>query len=156
LSRDLREGVHRALSVCAAISNTNFIHAEPGWITSATFTYLMINLKDALMALDHMGERVSFRDEVGIDGDITDLVRELRNAVAHNGSVLRLFDKERELESSFNVIEGAHTLGVINGFEITNPHKDDVAFFVGRMRIYLVRHIRRAIDEGWIALGRCR
>jgi hypothetical protein len=38
-------------------------------------------------------------------------------------------------------------------FEKTNPYEDDVCFFFGSQRIFLRRHVIRALEEARIKLG---
>lgn len=146
--------INRSLDVCKRIASTNFYGAEPSWISEAALALLLINLKDALQLLDRLGERISFDDEIEDAGDVTDLVAKMRNAICHIGSPHRLVDSQSRISLSFGTAIGKCALASINGKELANPHGDDVAFFYGALRIYLKRHIHRAISEADATLVR--
>lgn len=124
-----------------------FHNARPDWCVEASLALLLINLKDVLAALNRLGHRITFQDDIDGGDDITDLVANMRNAICHNGSPLRMLDAQSENIVSFCRIEGQGTLMKINDIELGNPYQDDVAFFYGRHRILLVRHINRVIRE---------
>lgn len=138
--------VDGSLYSCKRVLETPFYQFEPGWAREAAFTYLMIQMKDLLLTLDRLGGRVSFTDDVLSGGDITDLVREMRNAVAHNGSPLRHADKNQN-GVAFGMVVGKGPFGRFHGEVLECPYEDDVAFFYGKLRILLRRQIWRAIDE---------
>lgn len=147
MSKQLCRVIDLSLRMCEGIARTPFQDAKVSWQSEAALALLLINLKDVLGALKTLGHRIDFNDDVDGGGDITDLVANMRNAICHNGSPLRMFDPENNNSLSFNVITGKLTLMQIGDFVIGNPYPDDVAFFYGRLRILLVRQIYRAIRE---------
>ncbi|WP_276120884.1 hypothetical protein [Pararhizobium qamdonense] len=147
MSYELCRLTETTLKKCDDVLRTEFWNAEPYWISEAAFTLLIVNLKDALSALDKMKLRIIFTDDINSKGDVTDLVREMRNAAAHNGSVLRLVDPIRQNGLSFGVCVGRANLAKFDDIELKNEYDDDIAFFHGALRILLVRHIVRAVRE---------
>lgn len=132
---------------CIEIASTGFYDASPTWISEAAFALLLINLRDALGIADRLGRRIDFTDDLPIGRDITDAVADMRNAICHNGSPLRMFDPDNRNSLSFGRMVGAGTLLKTDELELSNPYPDDVAFFYGKQRLLLKRHIYRAIEE---------
>jgi hypothetical protein len=120
--------------------------AGPPQLHEACFVLLMINLNDLLMKAKKDGRSVSFCDHIESSEkviDITDLVSKMRNAVCHVNSPLR---NVGPAPFSFNRFIGegyADNDGITLGCEFP----DDVAIYYGQYRIYLQRHIGRAIRE---------
>lgn len=113
----------------------------------SVFTELMIRLNDLMQKLKQLGKRISFTDDIGSVGDITDLINKIRNAVCHIESGEHLLDKERKVKFTFNVAYGKANVALINGKQVTSDYEDDICFFFGEHKIYLKRHIIRALQE---------
>lgn len=144
MSWELCRVVDNSLNACERIATTAFQDAEPSWVAEAALALLLINLKDALLSLNRLGHRVSFTDDID-RGDITDLVATMRNAICHNGSPLRMFGNGSVI--SFARMHGAGTLMQFGDLVLGSPYDDDVAFFYGTNRVFLIRHLYRAIRE---------
>ena len=120
----------------------------------------MICLNDLLSKIDNVttdsGEnfRVAFTDNIELIeddiGDITDLVSRIRNAACHMSSDIRIVNEPEVggvVSFVFNIVEGKSRIKVINDFVIECEFEDDIAIYYGVLRIYLKRHIHRALDE---------
>jgi len=80
--------------------------------------------------------------------DITDLVNNLRNATCHSDS-LRNYISNSSIKFVFNTFVGKCSNAVQIGQNISlgNEYQDDVAFYYGDKRIYLVRHIKKLLEK---------
>jgi hypothetical protein len=143
--------VGQALNSVRNIIETDFHRAEPRWVREAAFALLMIYMKDALKILAHNGMRVSFADDVP-EGDVTDLIAKMRNAICHIDTPLRRIGTMGTL--SFCTAEGAVTLLETPELTLQNPYQDDIAFFYGEHRVLLRRHVHRAYEEALNSIGR--
>ncbi|WP_186143853.1 hypothetical protein [Burkholderia gladioli] len=141
---------------CRALFNSNIFSSEGARspLFQAATVLLLINLNDLLQKASADKARVEFSDDVDVRDrvkDVTDLVRECRNAACHIGSTLSDigFGKFR-----FGVLIGK-CVGVTVGDEpvIKSDYEDDIAIFYGDMRLYLRRHAFRAWQEVGKALG---
>lgn len=111
------------------------------------FVSIILKLDDLLQKFRILGQRICFQDDI-IQGDITDLVNNIRNAVCHLNSAENILDKEAQIKFVFNVIIGKGSVIAIGDKEpAKNDYEDDVAFFYGENRIYLKRHLIRVVQE---------
>lgn len=134
-----------ALLYCGIFESRNSQNILP----SSAFIELMICLRDLLSKTEKYAKRISFTDDVITDEyvhDITDAVTAVRDACCHIDSFKRLFD-DRGNRGSFMVIYGKGNLAKIDGLELKSDYKDDIAFFYGKNRLYMDRHIVRAFKE---------
>lgn len=72
------------------------------------FVSLMFKLNDLLQKLDRLTHRVNFKEDIP-DGDITDLVNKIRNAICHLDSGENILDKESQLKFVFGMVIGKVT-----------------------------------------------
>ena len=115
----------------------------------AAFIEALIALRDLMYKCQKYGSRIAFNDDVMVSAgisDITDLIKYVRDALCHPDSENHYVEGEN-IKATFNVIFGAGTLVKLANFEQTNPYSDDVCFFFGSQRIFLRRHIIRALEE---------
>lgn len=140
--------IETLLSTCGSILK------EPFWIGHsfsqlAAFTLLLINFSDLLQRISKSDARVSFDDETAPCKDITELMLRMRNAACHSSS-------EKELDPRTTITFGImhpHTSQTFGGMGVMgNPHSDDLAFYIGKYRVYLNRHLVRAYNEAIDAL----
>lgn len=124
------------------------------YLNKSVFTHIMILLRDLLSKAEKYGKgRVSFTDSIEPFGkvkDVTDLVSYIRNAVCHIDSENHMVDTNK---ISFCFIKGKGGLAKIDDLELYSEYEDDICFFFGRSKIYLVRHIYRAFREAVLSLG---
>ncbi len=122
---------------------------------------IILRLDDILRHMDSIGHRISFTDDLHLHSgitDITDTVREYRHAMCHvhatghftapDGSPKR----ERQpsvgfIDITFNVAFGKGVLHRAPGFVLESDYDDDVCFFYGAHRLYIKRHIIRALQQ---------
>jgi len=110
---------------------------------------VLINLNDLLAKSNKDGLRINFVDEVAQADkikDVTDLVRECRNAACHIGSGEHLFEGLGKF--TFNVVSGyMPTAFDLNGVKLGCDFADDIAIYYGEKRIYLRRHLLIALES---------
>lgn len=125
----------------------------------SAFIHLMICLNDLLQKAKKCGHRINFADDVAQTNqtkDITDLVALIRGAACHIESKTRYAHKGNRFVF---ITIGGPTANITFGSEgdpamikLENPYADDLAFFYGGVRIFLVRHIVTAFQEAKAAL----
>ncbi|MYN06568.1 hypothetical protein [Pseudoduganella aquatica] len=135
-----------ALDKCDRILKTLPPVAAPHF--EAAITLLAINLNDALQKASTDGKRITFSDNIDAEAkvaDVTELISKFRNAACHIFSPLTKVDGGK---FRFIVI-GGKAIGAISisSWDFGSDFEDDVAIYFGRFRVYLVRHIQRAVDE---------
>ncbi|WP_186121444.1 hypothetical protein [Burkholderia gladioli] len=112
-----------------------------------SFVFVIINLNELLQRASSEKRRVSFTDFVdtadGVD-DVTTLINRIRHAVCHIHSPQNNLGKAY---FRFNSVAGKRKFGRIGDVLIEGEFEDDVAFFYGDKRVYLRRHIIRALKE---------
>ena len=104
-----------------------------------------------LQELSKKNNRIIWEDDVQADQnikDITDLVNNLRNAACHSDSP-RNYISDTSIKFVFNTFAGKCPNAVKIGKDILlgSEYEDDVAFYYGDKRIYLVRHIKKLLVE---------
>lgn len=102
-------------------------------------------LDDLLKLAEASGLRIDFVKEVGVHGrvqDITSLVGNIRRSVLPDAGASAPF-----AANQFNCYYDAGSGYFANGVFFSADYNDEVAFFVGDQRIYLNRHIKRAMQE---------
>lgn len=135
------------------------VHSIPPLRQSA-FIELVICLHDLLKIAKKLDVRVSFTDAVDTERDIvdiTDLIAHVRDAVCHvpsGSNVVPVMGSMPMLNTHYG--KGALVQWREPGWEegdkeysLESDFDDDVCFFYGKFRIYLKRHIIRALDEVW-------
>lgn len=109
---------------------------------------LLINLNDLLGKSSKDEMRVAIADHVELTdkiNDVTDLVRECRNAACHIGSGEHLFEGLGKF--TFNVISGLSPNAFnLNGVTLGCDFADDIAIYYGEKRLYLRRHLLHALE----------
>lgn len=140
--------LNSALRTSKEILNTNFYDGriQPHFISEACFVFLMISLRDALMVLDKLGRRIRFTDDLPEGVDITEAIRQMRNSTCHLGSPSRQVDTNGNI-LSYCRISGAGVLAQIDDVILSNEYIDDIAFFYGKQKLLLNRHLKRACNE---------
>ncbi len=122
-------------------------------LVKSAFIEVMVCLRDLLSKVDKYGTRISFTDDVSVTSEIkniTDLVIFIRDAVSHSYTYHHWVVPD-VVKSSFIVMYGKKTFypcpfAPYENVAISSDYKDDVCFCFGLQKIYLKRHIRRAVD----------
>ncbi|MFD1107561.1 hypothetical protein [Sphingobium olei] len=111
-------------------------------------TQILIELSDLLQKLDKNRKRICFKDDISQqDGgrDVTDLIRDCRNASCHISSGAHIFQQNKFV---FNVMVGYCPAAMqINDVILGCDYADDIAIFWGSLKLYAGRHIVRAYRE---------
>jgi len=145
LKRELLLEIQR----CAELYNSQ-VFTNRSVFTQAAFIELLIRLNYILQELRKKNKRVIWTDDVLTDNttkDVTDLVNNLRNAACHSDS-LRNYVTNTSIKFVLNTFVGRSPNAVQIGDQfLGNEYKDDIAFYYGDKRIYLVRHIKRLLEE---------
>lgn len=149
-----------AVSRIEEILATNIFVAPYHPLLQSAFIELLIRLNDLMQKANSLGARISFTDDVAIYPgvrDITDAVRECRAAVCHmyvnstfitqDGLPARRGKTAGCSELSFAIVRGQIVLLQTPRYTITSDYQDDICFFYGAHKLYLKRHIVRALEE---------
>lgn len=121
----------------------------------SAFIELMICLNDLLQKAKDFKVPVTFTDDIVFTGkveNITDTISMVRNALCHTPSKQHILGDNFQLKATFNVNWGKTGMN-INGVFIGSDYADDVSFHFGKHKIYLYRHIYRALEEVKINLA---
>lgn len=146
LKRELLQEIQR----CVELFNSR-IFTSHSLFTQSAFIELLIRLDYVLQGLSKKGKRLTWTDAVQTENkikDVTDLVNYLRNAACHIDSRNNYVGNSR-IKFVFNTVVGK-SLGVIQIGQkqiLGNEYNDDIAFYYGDKRIYLIRHIKRLLEE---------
>uniref|UniRef100_UPI0037BE2461 hypothetical protein n=1 Tax=Escherichia coli TaxID=562 RepID=UPI0037BE2461 len=110
---------------------------------------LLILARDLTYKSFKLGKTIDFTDDVKVSGKVTDvtmLIKYCRDAACHIDS-----DNHLSIESnvlfSFNVCFGKANIAQIGDTQFSSEYDDDICIFFGDQKIYLKRHILRAIRE---------
>ena len=147
LKRDLMSEIDR----CKELFNSN-VFVNDSIFTQSAFIEILIRLNYVLQELYKNNNRLIWNDDIKNDQnikDITDLVCKLRNAACHSDSGENYINNDTTgTKFVFNTIKGkcpaAFQIGQIF---LGNDYENDIAFYYGDKRIYLVRHIKRLLEE---------
>lgn len=135
---------------CVELFNSQIFTSNSIFAQSA-FIEILIRLDYLLQILSKENKRLKWSEDVQTNQkikDITDLVNNLRNAACH-GDSKRNYLSKTNMKSVFNIVT-VKSSGVIKIDEerfLGNDYEDDVAFYYGDKRIYLIRHIKRLLEE---------
>lgn len=146
LKRDLISEIHR----CVGLFNSQ-VFTNHQIFTQSAFIEILVRLNYVLQELRKKNNRIVWSDDIQTVQnikDITDLVNNLRNAACHSDSP-RNYIGNTSVKFVFNTFAGKCPNAVKIGENQTlgNEYKDDVAFYYGDKRIYLVRHIKKLLEE---------
>ena len=146
LKRDLLSETQR----CAELFNSQ-IFTNHQLFTQSAFIEILVRLNYILQELSKKNNRIIWADDVRTDQnikDITNLINNLRNAACHSDSP-RNYISNSSIKFVFNTFAGKCPNAVKIGDDISlgNEYQDDVAFYYGDKRIYLVRHIKKLLEE---------
>ena len=118
--------------------------AEDDW--KASFAEMIALVDDLLIQSQRMGKRIDFYEGVGVTGkvqDITSLVTWMRACLPDSTAHFSNKQTDHRLNRYFD--EGTGYFA--NGSFFTGDHDDELAFYIDDQRIYLKRHLMRAVYE---------
>lgn len=118
-------------------------------LVRSAFIELLICLRDLMYKTEKYSSRIAFDDDIVKNdniNDISDEIKYVRDALCHLDSENHYLEKGN-IKATYNVMRGRGTLVKIKDFEQSSEHADDLCFFFGSHRIYLHRHIVRAVEE---------
>jgi hypothetical protein len=146
LKRDLLSETKR----CADLFNSQ-IFASRSIFAQSAFIETLVRLNYVLQELNSKNNRMTWSDDIQIIHnikDITDLINYLRNAACHSDSQKNLISNT-STKFVFNAFAGKCPNAVKIGENqiLGNDYEDDIAFYYGDKRIYLVRHIKKLLEE---------
>jgi hypothetical protein len=144
---DIESSIYRLDEIlsCGILSKENAGHI----LLRSAFIESLIALRDLMHKTEKYAERISFNDDVQTTtkiNDVTDLIKYVRDALCHPDSDNHYVEKGN-IKASYNVMFGAGCLLSLPNFEQSSPYADDVCFFFGTQRIFLLRHVLRAYEE---------
>lgn len=137
-----------AVGSCARMFDSG-IFADAG-VRSKFFqpslVFVLINLNSLLQVAESLGHRISFADHIEPGPqieDVTALVQVCRDAACHVGDL-----SGSSTPSGFVVVSGyVQSQLSHDGCAHHCEFPDDIAVYIGRHRLYLLRHLKRAFDE---------
>lgn len=146
LKRDLLLETQR----CVELFNSQ-VFVNHQIFTQSAFIEILVRLNYVLQELGKKDSRIVWADDVQINQnvkDITDLVNNLRNAACHSDSP-RNYISNSSIKFVFNTFTGKcpNAMKIGENISLGNEYQDDIAFYYGDKRIYLVRHIKRLLEE---------
>ncbi|RIV19495.1 hypothetical protein DYU11_25725 [Fibrisoma montanum] len=115
-----------------------------GWIK------LIGAVSDLVRQASLAGRRISFTDEVSTQQDtqdITTLLDIMRQSAHVVGAITPAQRSQLFVTPTLNYFSGVGSGHFANGLFFICPHKNEQAFFIGRNRVYLYRHLMRAYVE---------
>jgi hypothetical protein len=134
-----------AMAKCRALVGTMGKYDLPDETCEACALMLLVNLNDLLQAARSAGQTLDFAEHIEPDAgvsNITELVAKCRNAACHVwGRSNPGFDAFRFYRVSGYCPRATASDGKTFGCEF----HDDMAIYYGKTRIYLQRHIARAL-----------
>lgn len=146
LKRDLLSEVQR----CAELFNSQ-VFTKHQIFTQSAFIEILVRLNYILQELSKKNNRITWVDDVQTNQnikDITDLVNNLRNAACHSDSPINYISNSG-IKFVFNTFIGKcpNAVQIGQNILIGNEYQNDIAFYYGDKRIYLVRHIKKLLEE---------
>jgi hypothetical protein len=118
-------------------------------LQQAAFIDLMICMRDLMSKAEKYTKRIDFKDDVLTNDyvkDVTDAITAVRDACCHIDSFKKNFDSNGN-RGEYMVAYGKCNLMKIDDFELRGDYEDDIAVFYGRNRLYMRRHILRALEQ---------
>ena len=152
---DIASDIEAIIRICetGALSTVGYeVHLQ-----KAAFVWVLVCLRDLMYKAEKYDSRIGFVDDVITTAanekpqvrDVTDLIKFVRDAMCHPDIDHHWATDKVML--SFNVVYGKSPRPLItiggNPMGPTCDYEDDVAYGFGNQRIYLKRHILRALDE---------
>ena len=129
------------------IFSTGVLDDQSNPLLVAAITRCLICLNDLLNKAASKGCRVDIRDHVITSEkiqDLTDLIREVRNACCHIGSRLH---RSGRWNIQWNIVSGVGRVATVDGITFACEFEDEIAIFFGDLRLYVRRNLQRAFDE---------
>ncbi|VVD75150.1 hypothetical protein PAQ31011_00828 [Pandoraea aquatica] len=146
---DVRQ-IHDSIRECAELISSKALNPENVGtpLFRPAVTYVLILLNDILQAADDAGMRVSFTDDIkptDAADDVTTLINKCRNAACHIRSKEKSFGP---VTFSFCVVVGRYPQAMeVDGVSVGCDYDDDIGVHFGSRRVYIRRHMIRAIKE---------
>lgn len=141
--------IRGAISTCREILNLPLFNgAMPQVLTSAAVTLLLINLNDLLQKLRSVNRTIVFADDIHPSGNatnVTELINNARNAACHLNSGNHTIDSSKFSFCFF--IGKCPNVIAIGDLVLGSDYENDVAILFGLNRVYIARHITRALNE---------
>ena len=109
------------------------------------FTEVIRLLDGLLRQAEAAGQRIDFTKEVGVHGkiqDITSLISSMHSTLQSETAT-----GAGPAANQFNCYYDAGNGYFANGVFFVSEYDNEVAFFVGEERVYLNRHLKRAMQE---------
>ena len=136
------------------ISSNIFNQPDNPFYKSALIHLLIIS-RDLTQKSYFKGKTIDFTDDMVVTDkikNVTFLIKHARDAVCHIDSQNHVLSKEHNIIFSYVVMHGKGVFASINGIEMVSDYDDDICIFFGDQKIYMVRHIIRAVKEAEVYL----
>jgi hypothetical protein len=118
-------------------------------LLKSAFIEVLICLRDLMYKTEKYDSRISFTDDIKITPkvyDISELIKFVRDALCHI-DIANHFIPNTSIKSTFNIAHGKCNIMKIGNITISSDYEDDICFFFGEQKIYLKRHIIKALEE---------
>ena len=147
---DLQGELALEIKRCTELFNSQ-IFINYSVFTQSAFIEILIRLDYVLQKLSKQGNRINWTNDIQINqdvADVTDLVSNLRNAACHNESFLNYISNSN-IKFVFNSFNGKcpNAIQIGQNQKLGCEYEDDIAFYYGDKRIYLIRHIKRLLED---------
>lgn len=110
---------------------------------------LLIRLRDLMAKSAKFVKPVEFSDDIIVTNsvkNVSEAIKFIRDAMCHIDSKNHNY-RECNARLSYNVVYGKCNIIKIGNVEIKSEYDNDVCFFFGEQKLYLLRHIQRAYEE---------
>lgn len=154
-SQDFRRSseISGAYASLERVIGTGLLQQPGNALFECVFTSVLINLNDLLQKADKAGRRVSFDQDVYVhkgSRDVTTLINHARNAACHLTSAVQDLGWGRiRMVTMSGFCPNAMVIG---GDTFGCEYSDDTAVQYGPIRVYVKRHVLRAIREVQLVL----
>lgn len=114
----------------------------------SAFIDVLICLRNLMSKSSKYSEPISFTNDVIITQkvkNVSELIKFVRDALCHPESINHLIPNT-STKASFNIVYGKGCILKIGEVTQNSEYDDDVCFFFGEQRIYLMRHIIKAFN----------
>jgi len=145
-----RSEIKRSIDRIQQLQDSGIFHLDNSGspLVKSAFIEVLICLRDLMYKTEKYDKRIDFDDDIVKTDDIkdiTDTIKYVRDALCHLNSDNHYIEKN--CLASYNIVYGKGQMLNIGDSGQSSDYDDDVCFFFGAQKIYLVRHIVRAFGE---------
>ncbi|WP_252720727.1 hypothetical protein [Acinetobacter sp. RIT698] len=152
MSDDFRfvSDIASSLSEFKKLISSNIFNQPQNPFFKSALIHLLILSRDLTHKSYIKGKTIDFTDDMVVTNkinNVTFLIKHARDAVCHIDSDNHVLSKENNIMFTYNVIVGKGVLAQFGDLVMSSDFDDDICIFFGDQKIYLFRHIIRAVKE---------